>query len=50
MVLDGSGSLYDDTGWYLLVMLGIRWYRVSKGLVCVYISEKVETWSGVTDA
>ena len=35
---------------YKLVMLGIRWYRVSKGLVCLYILEKVEIWSGVTDA
>ena len=34
----------------MLVLLGIRWYRVSKGLVCLYISENVEIWSGVTDA
>ena len=54
MVLDGTGPLYDNTGWYLvsikLVLLDIRWYRVSKGLVCLYILEKVQTWSGVTDA
>ena len=25
------------------------WYRVSKGLVCLYILEKVEIWWGVTD-
>ena len=31
-------------------MLGITWYRVSIGLVCLYILEKVEIWSGVTDA
>ena len=31
-------------------MLGIRWYRVKKGLVCLYILENVETWSDVTDA
>ena len=37
-------------GQYKLVLLGIRWYRVSKGLVCLYILEKVEIWSGVTDA
>ena len=53
MVLDGTGSVYDDTGWYLVsissVMLGIRWYRVSKGLGGLYILEKVEIWSGVTD-
>ena len=34
----------------MLVLLDIRWYRVSKGLVCLYILEKVEIWSGVTDA
>ena len=28
----------------------ISWYRVSLGLVCLYILEKVEIWSGVTDA
>ena len=37
-------------GQYMLVLLGIRWYRVSKGLVCLYILEKVEIWSGDTDA
>ena len=36
-------------GQYKLVLLGIRWYRVSKGLVCLYILEKVDIWSGVTD-
>ena len=33
-----------------LVLLDIRWYKVSKGLVCLYIWEKVEIWSGDTDA
>ena len=28
----------------------IRWYGVSKGLVCLYILEKVEIWSGDTYA
>ena len=37
-------------GQYKLVLLDIRWYMVSKGLVCLYILEKVENWSGVTDA
>ena len=37
-------------GQYKLVLIGIRWYRVSEGLVCLYILEKVEIWSGVTDA
>ena len=35
---------------YMLVLLGIKWHRVSKGLVCLYILEKVEIWSGDTDA
>ena len=37
-------------GQYKLVLLGIRWYRVSKRLVCLYILEKVEIWSGDTKA
>ena len=37
-------------GQYKLVLLGIRWCMVSKGLVCLYILEKVEIWSGDTDA
>ena len=49
MVLNGTGSVYNDNGWYL-VLLDIRWYEVSKGLVCLYILEKVEIWLGVTDA
>ena len=48
MVLDGIGSVYDNTGWDLvsikLALLDIRW------LVCLYILEKVDIWSGVTDA
>ena len=52
MVLDGgTGSVYDDTGWYLV---SISWNCLvlggtgsAKGL---YILEKVEIWSGVTDA
>ena len=55
MVLDGTGSVYDDTGWYLVsiswyCLVLIRWYRVSEGLVGLYILEKVEIWTGVTDA
>ena len=37
-------------GPYKLVLLDIRWYEVSKGLVCLYMLEKVEIWSGDTDA
>ena len=33
-----------------MVLLDIRWYEVSKVLECLYILEKVEIWSGVTDA
>ena len=28
MVLDGTGSVYDDTGWYLV---SISWYRLVLG-------------------
>ena len=37
-------------GQYKLVLLDIRWFIVSKGLVCLYILEKVEIWSSDTDA
>ena len=37
-------------GQYKLVLFGIRWYRVRKGLVCLYILEDVEIWSDVTNA
>ena len=39
-----------ELGQFKLILLGIRWYRVSKGLVCLYTLEKVDPWSGVTDA
>ena len=52
MIYDGAG-----TGWYLvvvgqykLVLLGIRWYWVSIGLLCLYILKEVEIWSDVTIA
>ena len=35
---------------YFMVLLDIRWYMVSKGLVCLDTLEKVEIWSGDTDA
>ena len=57
LVFGGAGSEWGDTGWYLvalgqynLVLLGIKWYWVSKVLLCLYILEKVEIWSSVTDA
>ena len=34
-------------GQYKLVLLGIREYRVTKGLLCLYKLKKVEIWSGV---
>ena len=37
-------------GQYKLVVLVIRWFRVSKGLLCLHILEKIEIWSGDTDA
>ena len=53
----GTRSVYGDTDWYLvalvlykLVLLGIRWYMVSIGLVCLYILKKVDVWSGGTDS
>ena len=52
MIYDGTG-----TGWYLvvlgqykLVLLGIKWYWVSMGLLCLYILKKMEIWSDVTKA
>ena len=50
-------SLHGDTGWHLvvlghykLVLLNTWWYRVTIGLLCLYLLKKVEIWSGVTDA
>ena len=34
----------------ILCVTLISWYRVSIGHLCLYISEKVEIWSGDTDA
>ena len=31
-----------------VLLLGIKKYCVSKGLLCLYILKKVEIWSGVT--
>ena len=46
-MLVGTGSLWGGTGWFLLVMgqynlvlLGIKWYWVSTGLLCPYILKK----------
>ena len=57
MVLDGTGSVEGGTGWYLvvlgqynLVLLGIKWYWVSIGLLCLYILKNMEIWLDVTIA
>ena len=54
---DVTGSVYGDTGWYLvvlgqymLVLVGIRWYRVSIELLGLHILKQVEISAGVTDA
>ena len=47
MVLDQYMTILAGT-WSVLP--GIRWYRVSKGLVCLYILEKVEIWPVDTNA
>ena len=44
------GQYWLVLGQYKLVLLGIRWYRVNKGLVCLYILARVEIWSDGTDA
>ena len=57
MIPAGTGSVLGNTGWYLvvlgqfkLVLLGNMWYRVSIGLICLYMLKKVEIWSGEPDA
>ena len=55
MGLYGTWSVLGGTGWYLLVLgqfnlilLGIKWYWISIGLLCLCILKKVEILSGVT--
>ena len=57
MIYDGTESVEGGTGWYLvvlgqynLVLLGIKWYWISIGFLCLYILKKVEIWTGVTIA
>ena len=57
LIHDGIGSVWCGTGWYLvvlgqnnLVLLGIKWYWVGIGLLCLYVLKKVEIRSGVTIA
>ena len=56
MIYDDSGSVEGGTGWYLMVLgqynlllLGFKWYQVSKVLLCQYILKTANIWSGVTD-
>ena len=56
-MLVGTGSLWGGTGWFLLVMgqynlvlLVIKLYWVSIGLLCLYILKNLEIWSDVTIA
>ena len=57
LILCGTGSVWGGAGWYLvvlgqyeLVLLGIKWYWVSIGLLCLYILKNMEIWSDVTIA
>ena len=57
MIYDGTESVEGGTGWYLvvlgqynLVLLGIKWYLVGIGLLCLYVLKKVEIRSDVTIA
>ena len=45
-----SSVLKVSSNIVFLNLLGIRWYRVNKGLGCLYILEKLEIWLRVTDA
>ena len=46
--LGGTGWYFVVLGQYNLVLLFIKWYWVSFGILCLYIFQKVEIWSGVT--
>ena len=54
---DISVSVLGGTGWYVvvlgqynLVLLGIKWYWVSIGLLCLYTLKNMEIWLDVTIA
>ena len=56
-MFDFAGSVWGGSGWYLvvlgqynLVLLGIKWCWVGKGLLCLYVLKKVEIWLDVTIA
>ena len=48
LVFDDTGSVWGDTvcslvvlGQYNLALIGIEWYWVNKGLLCLYILKKL---------
>ena len=57
LVLGGTGSLWGGTGWPMVVLgqfklglLGIKWYWVSKLLLCLHILKKrFKIWPDITD-
>ena len=49
MIYDGTRSVEGGTCWYLVVLgqynsvlFGMKWYWVSVGLLCLYISKELE--------
>ena len=49
MVLGGTVSVWGVTSWYLVVLgqynmapLGVKWYWVIIGLLCLYILQKYD--------
>ena len=48
LVFGGTWSVWGSTGWFLvilgqynLVLFGIKWCWVNKGLLCLYILKKI---------
>ena len=47
---DDEAVYWVSIGHFEAVAVGNWWYWVSRGHLCLYILNKVEIWSGVTDA
>ena len=47
---DDEAVYWVSKGHYEAVAVGNWWYWVSRGHSCLYILQKVEIWTGVTDA
>ena len=47
---DDEAVYWVSIGHYEAVAVGNWWYWVSRGHSCLYILQKVEIWTGVTDA